>query len=176
MDKKQKDQFAQIFHLYYSPLCNYAMKVTGSDIMAEDIVQNLFIQLWQTNALENIQNPEAYLLRSVKFKCIDYFRKHKDDKVIGLDGLTDDMADSVNEISEDEIEPLLHYFAAKLPPKTRQVFLLSRQSGMTYRQIAEKLDISVKTVENQMGAALKQMRTILKENDFYLLLLYIYFF
>jgi len=170
MDKKQKEQFEEIFHLHYSPLCNYVMKVTGSDILAEDIVQNLFIQLWQANSLDKIQNLERYLLRCVKFKCIDHFRKKKQGRVIGLDSLTHEVVESANEITEDEIEPLLHYFAAKLPSKTRQVFLLSRQSGLTYKQIAEKLGVSIKTVENQMVNALKQMRTILKSNDFFLLL------
>jgi RNA polymerase sigma-70 factor (ECF subfamily) len=61
---------------------------------------------------------------------------------------------------------LLHYFAAKLPPKTKQVFLLSRESNLTYKEIAEKLHISIKTVEAQMTRALRKMRSILKEQRF----------
>ena len=170
MDKKQEEQFERIFHLHYSPLCNYVMKVTGSDILAEDIVQDLFIHLWKANTLDKIQNVERYLLRCIKFKCIDFFRKQKRGWTIGLDWLTQEAAEQANEITEDDIEPLLHYFAAKLPPKTRQVFLLSRQSELTYKQIAEKLGTSVNTVENQMVNALKQMRAILKESGFYYLL------
>ena len=76
-------------------------------------------------------------------------------------------------VEEEDIEPILHYFTAKLPPKTREVFLLSRKSGLTYNEIAAELEISAKTVENQMGRALRIMRELLKENEFLALLLFL---
>ena len=135
-------------------------------------MQDLFIQLWQKNDLTALENPDRYLLRSTKFKCIDYLRTKKINSNFNIEDLPE-ASQEVSEISEKEIEPLIHYFAAMLPDRTRQVFLLSRQSGLSYRQIAEELDISVKTVENQMGRALRKLRIILKEHNFMTLLPFI---
>ena len=141
--------------------------------MAEDIVQNLFIQLWENKKLDNIENPERFLLRATKYKCIDYLRTKKTNKEISLAELPDDLLTETNQLSEEDIEPLLYYFTAKLPPKTREVFLLSRKSGLTYKEIAAELDISVKTVENQMSRALRMMKELLKKSEFLALLMYL---
>jgi len=159
--------FEQIFKQYYSPLCNYAYKFTGSGDIAEDIVQLLFVHLWETKKLNSVKNPERFLLSAVKFRCIDYLRTEKTKNGSLSDDIPDPVASyEINDITEADIEPMFHYFADKLPEKTREVFLLSRQSGLSYREIAEELSISVKTVENQMGRALRILRNLLKkEND-----------
>ncbi|HPR62335.1 MAG TPA: sigma factor, partial [Prolixibacteraceae bacterium] len=69
------NKIEKVFHRYYSPLCNYASKIIGNSHDAEDMVQTIFIQLYNKNQLANIDNIENYLLRSVKFKCIDFLRK-----------------------------------------------------------------------------------------------------
>ncbi len=166
-------EIEDIFHEFYSPLCNYATKIIGNDTVAEEIVQNLFVQLWEKDQLKEISNYEAYLLKSTRFKCLDYFRAQKRKKEIPTDQFDTNIATTPSILKEEEIEPLLHYFASKLPPKTRNVFLLSRKAGLTYKEIAEELDISVKTVENQMGSALKKMRIILKEQNFFSLLFFL---
>lgn len=74
------------------------------------------------------------------------------------------------DLKEEDIVPLLHFFASKLPPKTKAVFLLSRQDDMTYKQIADHLGVSIKTIENQMGSALKKLRLLLKEYQYFTLL------
>ena len=163
MTTESDKEFEQIFHQYYSPLCNYALKIIRDSDSAEDIVQNLFIQLWENNRLNDVVNTEHFLLKAVKFKCIDYLRTKKAGRVISLDNIEDAALISTNDLKYEDIEPLFYYFAAKLPPKTREVFLLSRKSGMTYKEIAEELDISVKTVENQMGRALRILKMILKD-------------
>ena len=156
-----KTELENIFHQYYSPLCNYAVKIIADNAMAEDIVQNLFIQLWENNKLKDIKNPEHFLLRAVKYKCIDYLRTKKTKNEIPLENLDDIISTPENELAEEDIEPLFYYFTAKLPAKTREVFLLSRRAGLSYKEIAEEMDISVKTVENQMGRALRKMKGIL---------------
>lgn len=167
MNKLTGDElFEEIFHRYYSPLCNYALKIVGSAALAEDLVQQLFLQLYEKEVLSKVTYPERYLLRCVKFKCIDYHRTKRSKKEIRLELIPDGFLDQSSDISEEDIEPLLHYFASKLPPKTREVFLLSRDSGMTYKEIAQELNISVKTVEAQMGRALRQMRALLKAHNF----------
>jgi RNA polymerase sigma-70 factor, ECF subfamily len=162
--------FENIFHQYYSPLCNYAARIIHDNDNAEDIVQALFIQLLEKNNLNSIQNKEAYLLRSVRFKCIDFLRRKK--TTTSLEDLKEEASSEFYEISEEDIEPLFHYYAAKLPPKIREVFLLSRVSKLTYKEIAEELNLSQKTVENQMGSAMKKLRVILKD-EYYLLLMII---
>ncbi len=170
---KLKTEFEIIFHQYYSPLCNYATKIIMDDAMSEDIVQNLFIQLWENNKLSDIKNPEYFLLRAVKYKCIDYLRTKKTKEKIPLQDLNDVLGISENELLEEDIEPLFHYFTAKLPPKTREVFLLSRKSGLSYKEIAEEMDITVKTVESQMGRALRKMKELLKEQKYLTFLLFL---
>ncbi len=168
------NNFEKIFHQYYSPLCNYASKIVDDIPMSEDIVQNLFIQLWENNKLSEAKNIENFLLRATKFKCIDYLRTKKAKNEIVVDRFFDNRETSVSSFTEDDIEPLFHYFAAKLPKKTREVFLLSRKSGLTYKEIAEELNISVKTVENQMGRALRKMKDLLKDQKLISLLLFFY--
>jgi RNA polymerase sigma-70 factor (ECF subfamily) len=92
---------------------------------------------------------------------------------VPLESWHDEARDSNSDISEEEIEPLLHYFAAKLPPKTREVFLLSRQSQLSYKEIAERMQISVKTVEGHMARALREMRQMLKAQNFFSLLVFL---
>ena len=125
--------------------------------------------------LQQIKQQERFLLKATKFKCIDYLRTSKRIQTLPIDTVWTETAATAppSVIKEEEIEPLLHYFAAKLPPKTRAVFLKSRKSGMTYKEIADEMNISVKTVENQMRRALKQMRVLLKEHNFLSLLFFL---
>ncbi len=168
--------FKEIFHSYYAPLCNYALSIVRNETAVEEIVQKLFIDLWEKNALEKVDNVEYYLLKSTKYKCIDYLRSKKQTKEFPVSDLPEKAFPEPGNLTEEDIIPLLHYFASKLPPKTRQVFLLSRSSGMTYKEIAEEMGISVKTVENQMSRALKSMKVLLKKNHLLYILLIIKIF
>ncbi len=165
--------FRHIFNTYYSPLCNYATKIIHDDNKAEDIVQALFIQLWENKKLETVDKLEPFLLRSTKFKCIDFLRSKTRQREVNVQELPEAINDTDSSIGEEDIEPLLHFFAAKLPPKTRQVFLLSREKGLSYKEISAQLGVSTKTVENQMGTALKKMRVLLKEHKFFSLILFL---
>ena len=168
------NRIEEIFHQHYSALCNYATAVVKDKMTAEDLVQNLFIQLWQNNKLDTIENPERFLLKATKFKCIDFLRSNKNKQTVELSEIEKPDYQTPSEISEADIDPLLHYFAAKLPPKTQMVFLKSRKAGMTYKEIAADMNISVKTVENQMGRALRQMKMLLKEHYFLSLFILLY--
>jgi RNA polymerase sigma-70 factor (ECF subfamily) len=161
-----KVDFEAIFHLYYSPLCNYAIKLVNSYEIAEDLVQNLFLQLYERKSLNQATDIERFLIKSIKFKCIDYLRKDKKNRIITLDeGFHESIIDN-SDFNEEEIDALFHFFVAKLPEKTREVFLYSRNNEMTYKEIANQLNISVKTVESQMSRALRLLRELLKANHF----------
>jgi RNA polymerase sigma-70 factor (ECF subfamily) len=171
-----KTEIQNLFNQYYSPLCNYATKIISDSTIAEDIVQDLFIQLWENEKLENIENTERFLLRATKYKCIDYLRTKRINIEISLENLPEIIYTKDKDINEEDIEPLLHYYTSKLPPKTREVFLLSRKSGLTYKEIANDLNISVKTVENQMSRALRIMRELLKDNELLIFIMGLNFF
>lgn len=155
--------FEEIFHEHYSPLCNYATKIVKAHDVAEEIVQDLFVQLLEKKSLEGVEYIDRFLIRSVKFKCIDFLRRQQNSKLVAFDHLIEsNVADNTID-SEEELEALFNYLVAKLPPKTREVFLLIRQSGLSYKDAANQLGISDKTVENQMSRALKKMRALLKD-------------
>jgi len=133
---------------------------------AEDIVQSIFVQLWENDKIPSLENPEAYLLRCVKYKCIDYRRGARHRHELSFDDLPELLVESNLDLAEEDIIPILHFFAAKLPPKMQKVFLLSRTNGLSYKQIADQENISVKTVENQMGSALKKLRQLLIDHHY----------
>lgn len=161
---KNNPAFEQIFHTYYSPLCNYATKILHNDEVAEEVVQDLFVQLLEKGTLNTVEHIDRFLLRSTKFKCIDFLRKQQKLQLIPYEQQMESEPATENDLnSEEEMEALFHYFVAKLPEKTREIFLLIRKSGMSYKEVAEELEISVKTVENQMSRALRKMRGILKD-------------
>jgi len=166
MRMDDKKPFEEIFQEYYSPLCNYALKLVNDFEVAEEIVQDLFVQLLEKQTLDEVVYVDRFLIRSVKFKCIDFLRRRKNAGVVTFEHLAEsDLIDN-EELSGEEINALFHYLAAKLPPKTREVFLLVRQSELSYKETAEKLNISVKTVENQMSRALKKMNMFLKAHGY----------
>lgn len=162
MDNALKEIFAR----FYKPLCNYANVILNDKHTAEDIVQSIFIQLWEKDQIRHLENPEPYLLRCVKYKCIDYRRGTRYKNEQSFEYLPEPLVDSGLDLPEEDVIPLLHFFAAKLPPKMQKVFLLSRTNGLSYKQIAEQEDISVKTVENQMGSALKKLRQLLVDHHY----------
>ncbi len=144
-----------LFEDYYSPLCNYVARLIRDETAAEDVVQELYISLWQKNNLSEVNQIQAYLLRAARFRAIDNLRK-VEKRVVGQD-----LADELMHIPDDqehnneEIEALFAFTMAKLPPKTREVFMLSRIEGYSYKEIAERQNVSIKTIENQISNALK---------------------
>ncbi|MBL6669099.1 MAG: RNA polymerase sigma-70 factor [Flavobacteriaceae bacterium] len=155
----------KIFYTHYSSLCNYSTAIVKDPMVAEDIVQNLFIQLWHTQKLEEISYIEPYLLRATKFKSIDYLRTKNYQKTIPLEECAIESDQKISELKEEDIEPLFLFFTSKLPPKTRTIFLKSREEDMTYKEIANELDLSIKTIEAHMAKALRQMRVMLKKHN-----------
>jgi len=82
-----KTEIKNLFNQYYSPLCNYATKIISDSTIAEDIVQDLFVQLWENEKLEKIENTERFLLRATKYKCIDYLRTKRINSEIPIENL-----------------------------------------------------------------------------------------
>lgn len=127
---------------------------------AEDIVQQMFVGLWEKRAETNIDgNPRSYLLRSVHNACLNHL-KHLKVRVEHANHTKVNAADSEMRdlLEEEELRTHVKQCVQQLPAQCRKIFLMSRVQGKKYQQIADELDLSVKTVENQMGKALKLMR------------------
>lgn len=161
-----KSIFDEIFKMYYTPLCHYCMRYVSDLEVAEEIVQDLFFKLWlKRDDLLIHSSLQSYLYQAVKNHSLNYIyqlkiqEKHR--KYVGFN--VKDSHDPVDNLEEIDLEILIREAVLKLPAKRREVFELSRHEGLKYAQIAEKLDISVKTVEAQMSKALEHLRIVLKE-------------
>jgi RNA polymerase sigma-70 factor (ECF subfamily) len=171
MHKDNRDSYhiwQQVFETWYDPLCNYAYSYTKDRNACEDIVQEVFVRIWEDRPqLIATDGVRYYLFTAVRNNCISYLRKtNKHDS-----GDPDEVRPVFiqHKTEQAEYRELVRQAIGILPPKCREVFLLSRFSNMTYKEIASSLDISEKTVENQMSKALKLMRAFLKDNGIYLM-------
>jgi len=167
-----KSDLKTIFESNYAPLCNYANAFLKDRHTAEDVVQTVFMQLWENGKIQNLENPTPYLLKCTRYKCLDLLKSSKRNIEILTSELPRLSFDVQKNLEEKDIIPLMNYFASQLPMGMQKIFLLSRQKGYTYKEIAEHLSISSKTVENQMGAALKKLRIMLKEHHYLSLLVF----
>lgn len=174
-----KQKFEALFHEWYNPLCNYALSLLGDSEEAKDIVQGVFIDCWSKKAFDQLSvAPQNYLMRAVKFKCIDFHRKQEtkrkhaqESKHLGVDSAD---PTEIEEGPAIELKAVMQLAVSMLPEKTRKVFTLSKMDGKSYKEIAGEMGISIKTVENQMGRAFKILREQLKHlkgKEFVLLLI-----
>jgi RNA polymerase sigma-70 factor (ECF subfamily) len=167
MNEYIKDiSFDDIFNLYYPRCILFATKLLGNKWDAEEAVQELFINLWLKGKLDTINGSvKSYLFKSVFNICIDVHRKNKVKQKNEADGpeAKEAAIPFNNPLLEEELEKHITEAINQLPEKRRQIFLMSRDEGLSYRQIAEKLALSEKTVETQISRSLKQLKTALSE-------------
>ena len=165
--------FEILFHRYYNILCLYAAKIVKEDTAAEEIIQNLFVKLWEKREKIEIKTSvKNYLVRSVKNQCLNLI-KHNKLKEAHAKLLIDseNKPDTEEYYIEIDLIKKIEESINSLPEKRREVFRLSREEGLKYREIAEKLGISIKTVETHIGLAIKTLRDKLKNyNTFFILI------
>jgi len=158
--------FDFFFNYYYPGLCVYAQKMISlSEVEARDIVQEIFIKFWTDRDRLNIRHSiRSYLFASVKNKCLDFLRKKNHNvKVLEITNEHDISDESFETYVLSELEALFNNSLDKLPARCREVFELSRFHGMKNREIALKLNISEKTVENQVTRSLHILKEELKD-------------
>jgi RNA polymerase sigma-70 factor (ECF subfamily) len=158
--------FEGLFRTWYARLADYAFRISGSRDGAEDAVQDVFIAVWQRRAsIPDAPKLPAYLHRAVRNRVLNQIRDITTaDRVatqIGIEPGEAPHADA--SVLEGELRDAIASALAELPPRTREVFELSREQGLTYQQIADTLEISVKTVETLMGRGLRVLRERLKK-------------
>jgi RNA polymerase sigma-70 factor (family 1) len=158
----QESAFEQMFRTYYERLCRYADTLLKDADEAEEMVQTVFLTIWEKRAdLEITLSLKAYLYRAVHNHCLNRIKHygvretHREYSLF----FQADGYDSVTEaIQASELEERIERAVSKLPEQCQVVFRMSRFEELKYQEIADQLGLSVKTIENQIGKALRIMR------------------
>ena len=157
----QKD-FESLFNSHYSELCSYANMFLKDLDAAEEIVQDLFVKFWENReSIKIASSVRSYLFTSVRNSCLNFIKHLKIEESYKKHNELERESGSVTvdeEFEGSELEMQIRKAIDKLPPERKKVFIMSRFEGLKYREIAEKSGISIKTVENQMGKAIKFLR------------------
>jgi len=153
--------FEQLYMLFYKDLHRFAAKIIKSDHIAEEIVSDVFVQIWKKrDQLNEIRNLRLFLYVSVKNLALTYLYKARRQKICWVEefaanitapGTTDEL------LRDKELQQEMQEAVNGLPVKCKAIFLLVREGGLKYAEVARILNLSVKTIENQMGIALKKI-------------------
>lgn len=163
LQEGNRKMFNQFFTEYYINLCRFAYTYVKDNDTAEEIVQEIFISIWEQRKNFQINTSiRSFLYTSVKNRALNYIRNEKT-RSKHEDEFAKEQASRVTHIVDfcerEELTYVIDEAVNELPEQCRLIFDLSRNQSLTYKEIAQKLDISPKTVENQMGIALKKLRS-----------------
>jgi len=154
--------FGELFRLYYPRLLSFAEAMLNSREPAEETVEDVFLKLWENRkVLPAINNLTYYLLVSVKHQALDYLDKMKRHSVISFEDISFDIGEmepnpETTFISTESIR-IIQAAINTLPPRCKLIFHLIKEDGLKYREAADLLNVSVKTVETQMSLALRKV-------------------
>lgn len=163
-----KNAYEFLFRKYYAAMCHYAERFIKDQALAEDVVSQVFFNLFIKRKELVIQSIQPYLFFSVRNTALNQLRSRKN--LSDIDDLSENDILSVNALSDYNFSsPMLHREAEMLlknaintlPPQCREIFLLSRNERLSHKEIAKKLGISVNTVETQMSRAIKKLSKLL---------------
>lgn len=163
------DSFEKLFHRFYPGLSGYAESLVGKREIAEEVVQDVFYNIWKNRETLRINKTwQSYLYRSVYNNSMMYLRKMRREHPMNERNSLEpkvNTPDPYELMQLNEVSELVSRTLEDLPERTREIFRLNRQEGLKYREIAERLSISIKTVEANMGRALKALRNSLKKYE-----------
>jgi len=163
-----EEAFRQLFTIYFPRLNDFARKVTKDDEISQDIVQEVFVKVWEKRLDITNLNPEAFLFRLVRNRCIDYIKhlkiinnrlqevriESKYEELYRIDFIGNEPYVLIEEELRDKINAVIR----NLPERCREVFILSRMNGLKNREIADQLNISIKNVERHLSKAFQALR------------------
>jgi RNA polymerase sigma-70 factor (ECF subfamily) len=158
--------YKQLFQLFYPSLVSFSVSIIRSKELSEEIVSDVFIKIWEKrHQLDKVENLTYYLFTAVKNKCLNqlHSQKNKDgleiiDTIFEFKSLYHDPEQKL--ISAETIREIQNAIQ-ELPPRCRLIFKLVKEEGLKYKEVAELMQLSVKTVENQMSLAFKRIGTVL---------------
>jgi RNA polymerase sigma-70 factor (ECF subfamily) len=166
LKKDNEIAFEQLFNKYYASLCLFTFQFLHDREMAEEIVQEVFVKIWAKRKTLQIETSvKRYLLSSVRNQSLNLIQHEKVEKRYARQA-------QLGTMGEQNLDPYflevglrrkIEQSISLLPEKRREIFRLSREEGLKYQEIANRLNISVKTVETHMGLALKQLKEMLKD-------------
>lgn len=155
------DAFESLFNRYCQPLINFSRRIVYETETAENIVQDVFVKLWENRKnLKEYTSIKSYLFtitrnESLKYQIHQAVVRESEETVKDLHSSVETPDE---QLIESELESYIHKAIDLLPQKRREIFMMNRFNELTYKEIAEVLNISLKTVETQMGRALKHLR------------------
>ena len=158
--------FNMIFRRFYAPMVRFCFRFVADQDVAAELVQDFFVKLWSGRDKLNISSSfEAYMMRSVQNAALTYINKERLHAETNLRIFSEEgqATDPSEELQSKNLEADYRKIIAAMPEKRREVFMASRIDGLKYAEIAEKLNLSQKTVEAHMSAAIKQMKEGLKD-------------
>ena len=159
--------YETVFRKYYQALCNYACGILKDMDDAEEVVQSIFLKLWeQREGIEINVSLKSYLYRAVHNTCLNRLKHLKIQETYRqyVGDYLEDTFDSATDIMDKvELENRISEALEKLPEQCRIIFKMSRFEELKYQEIANELGLSIKTIENQIGKALRIMRTELSD-------------
>jgi RNA polymerase sigma-70 factor (ECF subfamily) len=155
--------FETLFKSYYPPLLYYSVKITGRTDISEEILQELFYNLWKNRETLSIsRNIKSYLYNSIRNRSIDYCRRQKFEKSSSTSleyfNIESPGGNPEERAEAEEMEKIISGTLAKMPPRRRDIFIMHRLGEKKYDEIATLFSLSVKTVESEIGKALKMLR------------------
>ncbi|MFL9485552.1 RNA polymerase sigma-70 factor [Chitinophagaceae bacterium LWZ2-11] len=177
-------QFQLLFEQFYNPLCKYAFSYIKRSEICEDIVQDVFARIWE-NRKDLIKSDAIryYLFTAVRNNCLTHLTR---EQRMAFEGLNENELSEHDHYGENGIElsdsesvnyqALLEEGIAQLPAKCKEIFLLNRMGHLSNQQIADELNVSVKTVNNQLWKAMKMLRAFGKKIKFWWILAFLNFF
>lgn len=164
--------FTGLFDYYYSSLVIYADRFIHDQDAAEDIVQSVFVRMWENREEIKTASIRFHLVSSVKNRCIDLIRKEgTQDKYIRREVNRQNIQED-EFWAESELREMIETTIAKLPSRCREIFIMSRFEGLKSKEIAQRLNLSQRTVETHITHALKILRNDLKDYLFQLFFLF----
>lgn len=152
--------FAQIYNDYFEVMCRFLNYYTRDLHAIEEVVQEVFVKLWTDYQDKEIEFVKTYLYNSARNRMLNYLRDYGNRNILLEKWARTELEDkgAVDCINRDEFFLLLQAAIDLLPMNCREIYLMSREEQLTYKEIAQIRNVSVKTVENQMGIALKKIR------------------
>lgn len=151
--------FRELYDRHWSRLFFYAFQITEDKMVSEDIVQEIFLELWDNRKNRTLNNPAAYLSGAVKLKSLNILRnKTISQNHLQLFHQVHSEENTEQTVILNETQSQIEAMLSTLPPKCKQIFKMSRYEQLTYEEISQNLHLSVQTVKNQISKALGLLR------------------
>ena len=165
-----KEAFRLLYTKYFTPLCRFIFLYVQDEMEAEELATDIFVNVWERREeLDFSLSLKAYLFQSARNKALNFLRDRKEKVPLDfLESMPDAGGSQEEALELEELQRLIEEAVCSLPKKCQMIFRKSREENKTYREIAEELDISSKTIETQISVAIKHIRNFLGKQYYYL--------